>query len=868
MDIPQIKTKLQDLFSQHRIIFWNDAEVEFEDSLPDLNLPDVEIIRLDQEGQFKTKMILEGDKPQQKFLIYSTDPIPDCEEDWLLDIRLYSYQFTADRASVLIDELGLKNHHLREHLNQRKKFFANKDRISGLKKRIAPEDTASEIDRKMLAVVVKSEHDDFLDVVRTLYHAMAGAGSLDELPAVWEQIEKLKLEEVFWGFVRSTLGYADDQPSLRNLLTSLLITDLAYALGDDLPDSLKHFVLPYSNQSNVVVCLAQWRDSSSKGRSYDSLSRMTAKAVGLSASLAQIKLDTLLQAETFLDIEKVIARKLRDRVIGTAATINADDIIQMAQARQDKHWANIRLEDRAEVPRKALNAAYEAIIKAAEFFALKNAYAGEFDYDTAKALYDAYCKELYKFDQFYRLFCEYADLAEAQGWGLLKDLQETVEDAYCNWYLEPLASKWGQLATTDQWAIEDVLNQYDFYRHRVRWVAGKKKSRGKVTAYVIISDAFRYEAAEELTGLLNGKYRFTAELQSILGVLPSYTALGMAVLLPHDKCTVNDKGDILVDGKPCASAQQRNAILAKHHGLAVKAPDLLKMKKEEGRDFVRDKDIVYIYHNTIDAMGDSAPTEAQTIRAVRNAIDELADVVRFVINNLNGSQIFITADHGFLYTTRKPGETEKNKLTDKPKSAVKRNKRYLIGRKLPEVKHSHTGKLSNTAGIDPETDMAFALPKGLSLFYFTGGSRFIHGGMSLQEVVVPVVIAKQVHGKGKQDTKERKVSVQVLGANFRITTNRHRFQLLQTEAVSERVKAVTIKAAVYDGDKPVTNIESITFDSSSDNMTDRTKWVTLSLQNIPFDRDKAYRLVLQDTETKIEAQSAEVRIDRAFAEDF
>ena len=45
----------------------------------------------------------------------------------------------------------------------------------------------------------------------------------------------------------------------------------------------------------------------------------------------------------------------------------------------------------------------------------------------------------------------------------------------------------------------------------------------------------RYEVAEELTGYLNGTYRVQAKLSFQLGVLPSYTALGMASLLPHSK---------------------------------------------------------------------------------------------------------------------------------------------------------------------------------------------------------------------------------------------------------------------------------------------------------------------------------------------
>jgi len=651
-------------------------------------------------------------------------------------------------------------------------------------------------------------------------------------------------------------------------LTCLLVTDLAYALGEALPDSLKHFVLPYSNQSNVAVCLAQWRDSSSKGQSYDNLSGMMAEALGLESLLNNIGLDTLLSAETFLDVEKVLARKLRDRVIQTADTINADEITQMAQGRQDKHWANTRLEDRPEVPRRALSAVYEAIIKAVEFFELKNIHSEGFEYKTAKEIYNAYCNELYRFDQFYRLFCEHAEIAESQGWGLLKDLQEQVEAAYCNWYLESLALKWGQLVSPGQWKIDGVDNQFDFYKRFVALVSGKRESRGTVTGYVIISDAFRYEAAKELTRILNSKYRFVADIKSILGVLPSYTSLGMAALIPHHKLEYNDNGEILVDGKACSSFQQRNEILSGHNGIAVKAQDLLAMRKEEGRALVRDKKTVYIYHNTIDAMGDSMSTEGQTIRAVRQAINELADLVRYVINNLNGSRIFVTADHGFLYTDTKPDETDKNKLLEKPDSAVKVHKRFLIGRDLPDIDDSYAGKLSATAGIDPESDMAFVLPKGLSLFYFTGGARFVHGGMSLQEIVVPVVVAGRVRGTKVEKTRPREVKVQILGTNFRITTNRHRFQLLQTDAVSERVKAVTVKVAVYDSDKPVTNIESVTFDSSSDNIADRTKWITLSLQNIAYSREKTYRLVLRNSETGIEMQSVDVRIDRAFTDDF
>jgi hypothetical protein len=164
--------------------------------------------------------------------------------------------------------------------------------------------------------------------------------------------------------------------------------------------------------------------------------------------------------------------------------------------------------------------------------------------------------------------------------------------------------------------------------------------------------------------------------------------------------------------------------------------------------------------------------------------------------------------------------------------------------------------------------MEFWIPKGVNRFHFTGGARFVHGGAMPQEVVVPVLEVRALRGNAAQSTKGRQVAVHVLGSNHRITTAKHRFELLQTEAVSDRVKPISLKVAIYDGDEVVTNIEKVTFDSASDIMTDRQKWVTLVLLDRSYDKRKPYRLVLREAETGIEQAYAEVTIDRTFTEDF
>jgi len=138
----------------------------------------------------------------------------------------------------------------------------------------------------------------------------------------------------------------------------------------------------------------------------------------------------------------------------------------------------------------------------------------------------------------------------------------------------------------------------------------------------------------------------------------------------------------------------------------------------------------------------------------------------------------------------------------------------------------------------------------------------------LQEVVVPVITVKHVKGKGVQETKVKPVTVHVLGSNHKITTNRHRFELIQMEPVSDRLKPCTLKVAIMENDERISNIESVTFESASEKLDDRKKWVHLVLTDRAYDKKTRYRLVLRDAETDIVHQSVDVMIDRAFTDDF
>jgi uncharacterized protein (TIGR02687 family) len=869
-DLNQIQTALERLFNEKEgkcIVFWNDPDQEFQITLSSLELKGVTTLRLDEVGALEAKIRLERGEPTGKFLLYAPTEEPDPQDDWLLDIRLYSGSFRADRASMLLQELGLLTASLREHLLKYRKFFDAKERLQRIKNLVAPDDVAADLDRKMIAVVAKADQPELFNLVRTIFHAWTEAGNeldLDNPPAVWGQIEKFDLDVPFWQMVKATFGYHEDNPTLKKFLLRLVLTDYAHYLKGDVPQSLRGLLLPRIGWSNAVVCLAQWRDSSSKGTSYDRLSAEAAAVLKIEDYLPNLEIDQLLEVMTFLAVERRIASSLRERVQTTADTINADDVRAIATRRQSGHWASLTVAGSTDAPRQALHAVYDALVAAADFFALRNQHQPRFNYPDAASMYRAYESELYRFDQLYRHFCESADV-EQQG-DILKSLRADIEAHYINWYLVNLALAWGKFiephgGLLTKWQIDKVTNQYCFYDRNVRpWLEEGDNRR----AFVIISDAFRYEAAHELTTELNGKYRFEATLSSQLGVLPSYTALGMASLLPHK--TLAYKGtDVLVDGKS-SIASERDGILQSVGGLACKCDELMAKRKEEGREFVKDKRVVYIYHNTVDAVGDDGKTEGHTFEAVRRAIDELAALVGYVVNNLNGHHIVVTADHGFLFTETARVETDKSKLKDKPDSTILAKKRYLLGPNLHDNDAAWHGKLSVTAGADG--DMEFWIPKGANLFHFVGGARFVHGGAMPQEIVVPVVTVKHVRGKSAQDTKTKPVTVQVLGSNHRITSAYCRFQLIQMEPVSERVKPITLKVAIYEGEEAVTDLQSVKFDSASGNLDERKKWINLVLKDRQYNKKTPYRLVLRDAETGIEQQSVEVIIDRAFTDDF
>ena len=850
------------------VVFWHDVEAEFASVVDNLQLDGVQLVRLDDTPTLQVKINIER-APGQRWLIYSTLPEPEPVQDWLLDVRLRSKSFRADTTSILLEELGLTTQALRHHLKDRAKFLRAKDRVDRLKRLVLPSDAALDLDRKMLAVLARADQPELFSVLQRLFGAMVvnDEADLEPLPKGWQDIAANDLAPAFWALVQAQLGYSSHNPSLRELLLHIFVTDFYRSLEPAAPSQLAHLLLPDRKlAANVSVFLARWRSDLSHFTTYNALAQAMARELDVTALIAGLSAEQLAECMTFEDVELRVVQDLKQRIrLGAGA--NMDVVHGLIARRRDGHWANALLAS-ADQRTRALAACYDALTAAADFFSLKALHGSGFSFGDAATAFAQYRDALFRFDQLYRHFHTAADAVEPMGWAVLHELRSSIEGAYSGWFMPQLASAWAKVVEGEQglmswWAVPEVTPQQAFFEREVLplYDGGAKR------VFVLISDALRFEVAQELVQLTNSKSRFKASLGAMLGVLPSYTALGMAALLPHQTLAYKESAnlDVLADGHLVATLEQRSEHLKRFGGIAIKAEDLMGLGKEKGRELVREHRLIYVYHDRIDMIGDKQASESKTFEAAAQAVQELSQVLGFIINSLNGSTVLVTADHGFIYQESALDEADKSTLEDKPLGTLKAKKRYLIGRGLGKSTKAWAGNTAATAGTSPEGSLDFWVPKGTNRFHFSGGARFVHGSAMPQEVVVPLITVRESEA---EHAKTRYVTFSLLGSVTKVVTSSQRFEFIQNDAVSERVLGRTVVVSLCEGDKPISDVQTLTFDSGSQLLDERKRSLFLTVFAGAHSALRSHSLVVRDAVTKVEILRLPIKVDLAFGNDF
>jgi len=338
----------------------------------------------------------------------------------------------------------------------------------------------------------------------------------------------------------------------------------------------------------------------------------------------------------------------------------------------------------------------------------------------------------------------------------------------------------------------------------------------------------------------------------------------MGALLPHKSLELTQDNKVLVDEMPCDSLKQREAILNSYtpNSRCIQFDDLKLMKKIELREVFTGMDVVYVYHNQIDARGDKFNTENEVFNACYEAVEEVFTMIKRISTNANTLHFIITSDHGFIYKRDKLQETDKIiHVADKDAFI---NRRFIVAQDSMEDDGIASYAMDKILG-NKDTKWV-SVPVSSNVFKVTGGGQnFVHGGSSPQEMIVPVINVKVE--KGHADT--RPAQIVLVSMVQKITNLISSLDFIQSEPISDVIKETSYKVFFISEDNEKISNECIYIaDKKDEDPSKRIFRLKFNFKNKQYDKSKQYYLVAYDEKNDLEVLRHGVVMDIAFADDF
>ncbi len=796
----RIEEALQRLFQKHRVVFWYDEKQELTDQFLSIELPGVEKQEI-KNNEFEIKYRILKEKPDRKFLLYFRKAQPNLTDNWLLDIELSNYVFQTDQQALYLQELELPMH-LKELVGKHIEFFKSKERRQKLKEFLIPEDPENAIREKMLAVVFNVPDVSCVSFLLAHFNAFA-----QEDDSIEKELARFNLHEFYWNLVKNRYNYETDEPGIYDFLLEIFNANSVVGKSGKI-----------SRESKIL--LSVWKDTISYQDAFRKLSDKVSADLQMESAMQQEEPEKLLEDDLFRLSDKIIISGLCSKLSNGSWSL--DETLHIVKNRENKYWYS------------EYNVFYAALKEAASLLAFVKTSLPEKIESFSEGVSN-YAKEWYKADQYYRKFIQHYRKTSQNR--VLEPLAQKIEKVYSNHWLLPLNNEWQKVVNElEKWDTLQRYAQRRFFNTHIKSVISKG-----LRMFVIISDGFRYECGEEYVRLMEKEQRFKSTLDFVYTGIPSYTQLGMAALLPNKKLEITAGTDsVSVDDIVTLGIAGRNKVLDQLEGFkatAINAEDFMKMNAAtEGRSFVKGYDVIYIFHNRVDKTGDEKTTEKKVFEAVQDEMDFLVELVK-KIANMNGTNMLITADHGFIY--------QNNRLDDSDYSVAefkgeiwKESRRFVIGKNLQGDKGT-VHFTSEQLGLQGEAEVL--IPKSINRFRLKGsGARYVHGGASLQEITIPVIKIT----KKRQDTT-RPVEIDIIKSTDKITTNILAVSFLQAELISSVVLPRTIRAGLYAGENELISDQfSYNFDASAGTERQREVKHVFHISNKAKDKYKNQRVKL------------------------
>ena len=699
-----IKIKLRP-YQNKPIIVWYDAGGTLEPAVSETLAPERKLLRY--EGSILAlRLLLENADPnfEEQWLVYI--PHAPAGPSLLKDWELFGVRLELDFLSLLHETSQLN---VDQDLRQlfRGEFAGNARALVAHWNRVmAGRQPSKDALIKALLSLALGLPSFSLDDAILSYICDGASQSRIQQAGLWP----------FWlSLLQQELGLAQlppDHEQLREHLSSVILLAELVEKSGQLEENFSA-ILPAPDQRVFLSTVAEnWRNNTL----WQSIYREQATKVEQKYRLRE-RLNVserLVSLSTYLAIDEILLQEVESLAGqgGTSLRVNRDKLKLIAQERAKLFWSTtgaapwwepiclaLQLHQKSE---EALNS-LEQMQEVADLVDAYTAPEGWWQLD--------YCT--------LRLAHLVSRLGSEQ-----KEICQTGLLLYRD-YLDKAAKKMAELAANSGWQP----GQPQFWAQHV--------TAGSGPTAVFLIDALRYDLAQLLKQDLEQTREFDVESAHILSVLPGVTETAMAALLPGAENGVSLKVEaeglqVALEGTDLSSKAKREAYLKKVLGRNTQVLNL--SEAEELQEL--NSPLTVLTWGDIDRFGTfTAHISPDTFFGLLKRLQRLICRLR----DLGCRRFILASDHGFLFF---PEDVELPERIDPPHGEnVFCKHRFAAGRFSLT-----TGTWETTANaLGWEGESYYAFPIGLTIFGIPGETpRFLHGGISIQEAVIPVLIVQSI----------------------------------------------------------------------------------------------------------------------------
>lgn len=487
-------------------------------------------------------------------------------------------------------------------------------------------------------------------------------------------------------FVEIEREHEDAKEVRDKLLKTLLFGELVYK-GEQSKDIFT--LLPKPEKIQIVSSiLRRWQNDARFRESYVAAVDEVGRGINIKEHL-QLK-EALTSVETFPEIDELILDELLSSTNPENYGDKVDLIEKIGERRVETFWAkNMRVKY------------WKPILIASRLFKGCGEALKEYERMNRDEIIDKYVSSWWKFDS---MVLELSTFDFGREESLITPAYVAYET-----YLDKVNRRLLETVKKEGWK----QNLSSFWSY---------VTRAEKPVAVFFTDALRFDLAKMLIEEL-GVGVEEVKVEWLYGVLPSITEVGMAALLPDAQLSLafDNSLKVSIGNKSVADKSERVAYL-KERGISVMDFDSRN---------IPGADVLVVMMREIDRLGEIVDIAPQNLIEI---VDKISSRI-LKLREFGFRSVVLGGDHGFLYLRKEPERVPCKGELVKWRFAINSSEGNFVAK-------------VDALGISG--DLLLGFPAGTSIFAVQGGApEFVHGGLSLQETVVPVVSLKLAKPKEK-----------------------------------------------------------------------------------------------------------------------